>query len=482
MTNRTEGLSPNPTKVLVVDDEQDASECLKLLLEHHGYEVRTAPDGKTSEQIRDNWHPDLALMDVRLPDVDGLELLKRFRQARPATEVIMVTGYGSVSTAVDAMKTGAFSFVEKPIEVSVVLALMEKASERAALSAENETLRAQLESRVPIPNLVGGSPKMQQLFEMIKAVAPTDASVLIHGENGTGKELVAEAIHQLSKRSARPFIKINCAAIPSELIESELFGHGRGAFTGAVSDKIGLIEMADGGSLLLDEIAEMPAHLQAKLLRVLQEREFRPVGQTRIVRPNFRLMCATNINIEAALSEGKIREDLYFRINTVSLPVPALRERPEDIPLLAEHFLGKLAKQHQRPVESIAPEARRLLQAYRWPGNVRELENVMERAIIMTQTSEIGVDDLPEAMRQPDQSTASTFVAPQHCTLAEIEKLVLLQTLERTRGNKREAARILGVYRPTLYSKLKKHKLDGEARVVRRKDRSEQAETEEALT
>jgi DNA-binding NtrC family response regulator len=478
MTNRTDGSNLHPTKVLVVDDERDASDCLKLLLEHHGYEVKTAGDGRTSEQIRDSWQPDLALMDVRLPDVDGLELLKRFRQARPATEVIMVTGYGSVSTAVDAMKTGAFSFVEKPIEVGVVLALMEKASERAAMSAENQALRAQLESRVPIPNLVGRSQKMQQLFEMIKAVAPTDASVLIHGENGTGKELVAEAIHQLSKRSARPFIKINCAAIPSELIESELFGHGRGAFTGAVSDKIGLIEMADGGSLLLDEIGEMPAHLQAKLLRVLQEREFRPVGQTRVVRPNFRLMCATNINLEAALSEGKIREDLYFRINTVSLPVPPLRERPEDIPLLAEHFLVKLSKQHQRPVESITPDARRMLQAYRWPGNVRELENVMERAIIMAQTTEIGVDDLPETMHRADQSTASTFVTPQHCTLAEIEKLVLLQTLERTRGNKREAARILGVYRPTLYSKLKKHKLDNEARVIRRKDRTPQADTE----
>ncbi len=477
MTIRADGQMANPTKVLAIDDERDASECLKLLLEHHGYDVRTASDGASAEQIRDSWHPDLALMDVRLPDVDGLELLKRFRQARPATEVIMVTGYGSVTTAVEAMKAGAFSFVEKPIEVSVVLALMEKASERATLSAENRALRAELESRVLVPNLVGRSPKMLQLFEMIKAVAPTDASVLIHGENGTGKELVAEAIHQLSRRSARPFIKINCAAIPSDLIESELFGHGRGAFTGAVSDKIGLIEMADGGSLLLDEIGEMPAHLQAKLLRVLQEREFRPVGQTRIVRPNFRLMCATNINIEAALSEGKIREDLYFRINTVSLPVPPLRERPEDIPVLAEHFLGKLSKQHQREVETISADARRLLQGYRWPGNVRELENVMERAIIMSQTNEIGIEDLPEAMHRADQSTASTFVAPQHCTLAEIEKLVLLQTLERTRGNKREAARILGVYRPTLYSKLKKHKLDGQARVVRRKDRSPDAET-----
>jgi DNA-binding NtrC family response regulator len=399
-------------------------------------------------------------MDMMLPDAQGLDLLRHFREASPETQIIMVTGYGSVPKAVEAMEAGAFSFIEKPVDVGILIAMLEKAGEKLALSAENRRLKEELREHTAFANIVARSDKMRQLFHLIRSVAPTDASVLVHGENGTGKELVATAIHQHSKRASGPFIKINCAAIPSELIESELFGHKRGAFTGAVSDKTGLMELADGGSLLLDEIGEMPANLQVKLLRVLQDREFRPVGGSRVIKPNFRLICATNVNLDAALGDGKLREDLYFRINTVTLSISPLRDRTDDILLLAEHFLGRFSTEHQRSIASIHPDAGRALLRYRWPGNVRELEHVIERAVIVAEGTQVTVDDLPPEVRDADRfPTQSGFVIPPHHTLEEIEKLAILETLERTRWNKRKAASILGVYRPTLYNKLKKYKL-----------------------
>ena len=333
----------------------------------------------------------------------------------------------------------------------MLLVMLEKATEKLRLSAENRRLKEELREHSGFADIVARSDKMRQLLHLVKSVAPTDASVLICGENGTGKELVASAIHEHSKRKKGPFIKINCAALPSELIESELFGHKRGAFTGAVSDKTGLMELADGGSLLLDEIGEMPASLQVKLLRVLQDREFRPVGGSRVIQPNFRLICATNVNLDTALSEGKLREDLYFRINTVTLPIPALRDRADDILLLAEHFLDRFSTHHQRQIHSIKPEAAKAMLRYRWPGNVRELEHVIERAVIVADGDDITLDDLPSSIQDAERRPLeSSFVIPPHHTLEEIEKLAILQTLERTRGNKRKAASILGVYRPTL--------------------------------
>ena len=335
------------------------------------------------------------------------------RKRVPETQVIMVTGYGSVPKAVEAMKLGAFSFIEKPVDADVLLVMLDKATEKLQLSAENRRLKEELREHTSFANIVARSDKMRQLFHLIKSVAPTDASVLICGENGTGKELVASAIHEHSKRKKGPFIKINCAALPSELIESELFGHKRGAFTGAVSDKTGLMELADGGSLLLDEIGEMPASLQVKLLRVLQDREFRPVGGSRVIQPNFRLICATNINLDAALGEGKLREDLYFRINTVTLSIPALRDRTEDILLLADHFLDRFSTQHQRNIRSIKPEAAKALLRYRWPGNVRELEHVVERAVIVAEGTDVTLDDLPPTIRDAERlPSQSGFVIP----------------------------------------------------------------------
>ena len=453
---------PVAARVLIIDDDRDASEFLKLLVEPRGYRVQSAASGQEARESLATWRPELVLMDMVLPDVHGLDLLRDFREASSEAQVIVVTGYGSVSSAVEAMKAGAFSFVEKPVDVEILMAILEKAAEKLELSAENRRLRQELREHTMFSNIVARSDSMRQLFDLIRSVAPTDASVLVHGENGTGKELVAAAIHQHSKRAARPFIKINCAAIPTELIESELFGHKRGAFTGAVSDKTGLMELADGGSLLLDEIGEMPASLQVKLLRVLQDREFRPVGGSRLIKSDFRLICATNVNLDAALGNGKLREDLYFRINTVTLAIPPLREHTDDILLLAEHFLGKFSTQHQRNVASIQPDAARALLRYRWPGNVRELEHVMERAVIVTEGTQVGVDDLSPEVREAERFPAqSSFVIPPHRTLQEIEKLAILETLERTHGNKRKAASILGVYRPTLYNKLKKHKITG---------------------
>jgi DNA-binding NtrC family response regulator len=447
-------------RLLIIDDEPDSSEFLRVLVEPRGYLVRTASSAAEAREVLQTWQPEIVLMDLMLPDADGLDLLREFKEASPESQVIMVTGYASVSKAVEAMRSGAFTFIEKPVEPEVVLAMLEKAGEKFELSAENRRLKEELREHTTFANIVARSEGMRQLFHMIKMVSPTDASVLIQGENGTGKELVGTAIHEHSSRKDRPFIKINCAAIPSELMESELFGHKKGSFTGAVSDKVGLMEMADGGSLLLDEIAEMPATLQVKLLRVLQEREFRPVGSNRTIRPNFRLICATNVNLESALAEGKLREDLYFRINTVTLSIPPLRDRPEDVPLLAEHFLEKFNSKHRRTVESIHSEALRVLLRYRWPGNVRELEHMIERAVIVAEGAQIMVDDLSPVVRTTErQPSSSTFTIPPHHTLAEIEKLAILQTLERTSWNKRKAAHILGVYRPTLYSKLRKYHL-----------------------
>src|SRR5574339_1116503 len=317
-------------RVLVVDDEPDIAE----------------------------WQPDAALVDLILPDANGADRVRRFKAVLPRAEVLVVSGQGSIPRAVEAIKAGATYFLEKPIDAESVLAMLGRAIERTELEAENVALRRQLRDRYQFENIIGRSRKMRELFDLVGAVADSEANILIQGENGTGKELIANAIHYNSRRAKGPFIKINCAAIPKDLIESELFGYKKGAFTGAQNDKEGLFEMAEGGSLLLDEIGEMPPYLQTKLLRVLQEREYRPIGSDRVVAVDFRLICATNVDLEVALRDGRLREDLYFRINTITLRVPPLREKTEDIPLLCEHFLDKYKQRHSRPqIKSIAPAA-----------------------------------------------------------------------------------------------------------------------------
>src|SRR6186713_1358734 len=455
-------------RVLAIDDEPSMTEWLKILLEHEGYEVRTALIGARGEELFRTWRPDAVVTDMMLPDVDGIELVRKFKQLEPEAEVIVITGQGNIPRSVEAVKAGAFDFLEKPIDAERLIDKLEKAIKQKTLLDENEQLKQRLQDRYKFQNVIGKSKKMQELFELIESVAASEANILIQGDNGTGKELIANAIHYNSKRSKGPFIKINCAAIPKDLIESELFGYKKGAFTGAQMDKEGLFEMAEGGSLLLDEIGEMPPYLQTKLLRVLQEREYRPIGSDRIVHVDFRLICATNIDLDSALRDGRLREDLYFRINTITLRVPPLRERTEDIPLLCDYFLEKYRQRHGRNVKSIAPAAYHVLIRHRWPGNVREIENVVERGVLVSKGSEITVNDLPESLRT-ENATTTEFVIPPHRTLAEIEKMAILQTLQRTNWNKQEAAQILGLYRPTLYSKMKKHEIqDGGKGAARR--------------
>src|SRR6187397_1273747 len=422
--------TPTPIKrrrrVLAVDDEPAMTEWLKMVIEAEGYEVRTALIGTRGEEIFKQWRPDVVVTDLMLPDLDGVQLLRRLKEIDPSPEVIVISGQGTIARAVEAGQAGAFFFLEKPV------------------------------SQDGLMNILGQSKKMKELFELVESVAASDANILIQGENGTGKELIANAIHYNSNRVKGPFIQINCAAIPKDRIESELFGYKKGAFTGAMTDKIGLFEMAESGSLLLDEIGEMPQYLQTKLLRVLQEREYQPIGSDRLVHVDFRLICATNIDLDVALREGKLREDLYFRINTITLRVPPLRERTEDIPLLCDHFLEKFRQRHQRGVKTISPAAYHLLIRNRWAGNVRELENAIERAVLVRKTGEIQPGDLPDSIREEAPPTQD-FTIPPHRTLAEIEKMAIVQTLQRTNWNKQEAAQILGLYRPTLYSKMKKH-------------------------
>src|SRR5499425_3316212 len=400
-------------RVLAIDDEPAMTEWLKILLEHAGYEVRTALIGTRGEELFRTWKPDAVVTDMLLPDVDGIELVRRFKATDPEAVVIMITGQGNIPRSVEAVKAGAFDFLEKPVDADRLLDKLEKAIKQKTLIDENEALKQKLQDRYKFQNIVGKSKPMQDLFDLVESVAASEANILIQGENGTGKELIANALHYSSKRAKGPFIKINCAAIPKDLIESELFGYKKGAFTGAAMDREGLFEMAEGGSLLLDEVGEMPSYLQAKLLRVLQEREFRPIGSDRVVRVDFRLICATNVDLDSALRDGKLREDLYFRINTITLRVPALRERTEDIPLLCEHFLEKYKTRHQRNVKSIAPAAYHVLIRHRWPGNVRELENVIERGVLVAKGQEITVGDLPESLRTESAATTE-FVIPPH--------------------------------------------------------------------
>src|SRR5213075_734361 len=382
-------------RILVVDDEPMMSDSLRQHLVEEGYAVDTAASGAEAIDLFDGGAHHLVICDLQLPDMDGLTLLRHMKDAKPATEVIVVTGYGSVQTAVEAIKAGAFYFVEKPFDFEELLPLAEKALERRELMAETESMRRQLSTRAEYFNIIGSSKQMQTIYETIESVAKSDANVLIVGESGTGKELIANAIHYNSLRAKKPFIKVNCAALPKELIESELFGHTKGAFTGAHADKEGLVQHAAGGSLMLDEIAEMPVELQPKLLRVLQERSYRKIGSEKTHAVDFRLICSTNRPPADAIRDGMLRDDLFYRISTITIHVPPLRDRAEDIQLLAEHFLKMYSKKYQRPITGISQAAYQRLFGHAWPGNVRELQNVLERAVLLAKGTKIEPVDLP---------------------------------------------------------------------------------------
>jgi DNA-binding NtrC family response regulator len=450
--------------VLVVDDEVSIADGLRLTLEAEGISVRLAGSVRTALAAVAQTDVQVAIVDLMLPDGDGLVLTKELKARDPAIEVIVITAYGSVRKAMEATKgAGAFHVVEKPFDPDEVVGLVRNAFERRKLVVENSELRRRLAEQAADSEILGRAPGIQRVLETIASVADADANVLILGESGTGKELIANALHERSSRREGPFVKINCAALPKDLIESELFGHTKGSFTGATTEKVGLLEEAHKGSLLLDEITEMPIDLQAKLLRVLEERVVRRLGGAKSIPVDFRLISSTNRSAEQAVREGHLRQDLYFRINTVTISVPPLRERREDIPILVRAFLDRYRAKHQRAIEGIEPEAYRRLLSYPWPGNVRELQHALERAVLVAHGKEITLTDLPESLQHaPAETGTSSTIAPSEVpagSLEEIERASILKALESTRWNKQAAAALLGLRRPTLYSKMRKHNI-----------------------
>ncbi len=443
-------------RVLVVDDDVDSTNWLEVFLTDRHYQVRTAPDGRTAQLMAHAWPPSVVLLDLGLPDMDGLTVMRRLREVLPQTPIIIVSGRATVPRTVEAMHGGAFSLLEKPVEPEELAMLVQRAA-GCHTSAVHQA-RPDVDRVEEYGRLRSCAPAMHRSFSMARAVAATDANVLLLGENGTGKELLAHAVHDSSPRRDQAFVPINCAAISAELLESELFGYRRGAFTGAQSDRKGLLEAGHRGSVFLDEIADMPMALQPKLLRVLQDRRVRPVGATALVEADFRLICATNVDALGAVHKGRLREDLYFRLNTVTITLPPLRERPEDIPLLAHDFLATYSSRYGRRLDGFDARALSLLLSYRWPGNVRELQHVVERAVILSERPQVVEEDLPDEVRAPT-APANVVPFPTGCTLEQIERLALVQTLEQTRWNKRATAHILGIHRPTLYSKLRKYGL-----------------------
>ncbi len=490
-------------KVLVIDDDLVWLDLARFHLEGSGYDVSAADTGAQGLKLVAEQHPQVVLTDLRLPDISGIDLVAKLKESSPGVEVIMITAYSTVNEAIEATKAGAFHFIEKAAEFEELMALIERAIERGRQVEEIEQLRDRLRQRDSYYNIIGSSRAMQNIYEIIESIAASDANVMILGESGTGKELIANAIHFKSARSKKPFVKINCSALPKELIESELFGHTKGAFTGATMDKLGLIGQAAGGSLLLDEIAEMPVELQPKLLRVLQERVYYRVGSEKALDADFRLISATNRNPLDAIREGLLREDLYYRINTIEIQVPPLRDRAEDVQHLAEHFLRIYAAKYNRTLRSISQQAYERMFAYSWPGNVRELQNVMERAVLLAKGEVIeetavpmpkptvrasvaapapsapvpGRPAPPPGVPAPPSVNASDLTLEQLARLivnkmpspsrggsrvdifTQLEGAIVRAALERTRGNKQAAANLLGLYRPRLYSMLRKHNL-----------------------
>jgi two-component system nitrogen regulation response regulator GlnG len=464
-------------RILIVDDEESVRWALRKALERATYRVDLAADGRAGLQAAEDPGVDLVLLDVRLPGRDGLDVLREIRKRRPDLPVIMMTAYGTLQVAVEAMKLGAYDYIGKPFDMDEVLLVVEKALEAQALAQEVARLRETVEERFDLGGIVGGSPAMQQIFKAVGKVAGTDLTVLLRGESGTGKELIAGAIHENSRRKGRPFVPVNCAAIPRELLESELFGHEKGAFTGAVSARRGRFEQAEGGSIFLDEVGDMDLSLQTKLLRVLQERRIERLGGEGSTPVDVRIVAATNQDLEAAVARRAFREDLFYRLNVVTIHLPPLRDRREDIPALVSHFLTAFAQEQDAAPKVFSPEAMTLMLAYGWPGNVRELENVVKRAAALATTSLILPDHLPDGIRshaaahevgtRPD-TFPSEWIRAELARLqgsmdgrlhdhfvACVERPLLELVLRRTGGNQVKAAKLLGINRNTLRKRIK---------------------------
>jgi two-component system, NtrC family, response regulator PilR len=461
-------IPPNTTRVLVVDDEPGLRQVLSITFRRQGYEVVTAPGARAAiEAIRQNPQPfPLVLTDLVMPDGSGIEVLTAAKVRSGATEVIVMTAHSTLESAIDAMRHGAYDFVTKPFSPAELAAVAAKALEKSSIITENQRLRAHLERLDPAAReSLGTSPAMQRIAELIGKIAPMRTTVLLTGESGTGKERVARAIHDRSDRASMPFLVVNCGALPEALMESELFGHEKGAFTGAGARSLGLFREADGGTVLLDEIGELPAALQVKLLRVLQERKVRPVGAAAEIPVDVRLLAATNRDVEAEVREGRFRQDLYYRLNVIRIELPPLRERPGDVSRLAERFVRRFAAELGKDVRGLTTDALRALDAYAFPGNVRELENMIERAVALASGPSIGLGDLPGAVAGLSASPAPMLaeLPPDGCVLdevlGEVERRLILQALDRTGGVRKAAAKLLGVSFRSLRYRLAKHAL-----------------------
>ena len=463
-------MKTNNHRVLIIDDERPVLMTLEALLTRHGYHVETAPTASQGLKLLRSKPSTLVLLDLQLPDADGLETLELIKTEVPETQVIILTAHDSLHNAIESIKRGAYHFISKPYAAEELLSLVEKALEKQFLLREAEELREkteQLERRLEMaearPTLIFKSKPMQEIDELINAMAPSDANALIVGESGVGKEVIANAIHARSRRVGKAMVKLNCAAFPQTMIEGELFGYVKGAFTGAMQDFPGMIAAADGGTLFLDEISDMPAELQTRFLRVLQEREYRPLGSTQTMKADFRAIASTNRPVPQALAENRLRSDLYYRLNTFQIEVPPLRKRKQDIPPLIAAFVKQFAQQLGKPEPDISPEAFQKLLDYSWPGNVRELQNAIEYAVVLARQGMIEVKELPAEIQLPtalQQAELAGLPRSGVQSLDDLERTAIIQALAECHGNKKKAAELLGIQRPTLYNKMKRYAIE----------------------
>jgi len=457
-------------RILIIDDERPILLTLEALLRRHAYQVDTAPTASQGLKLLKTKSPSLVLLDLQLPDAEGLQTLDSIKIDSPGMPVIVLTAHDTLHNAIESIKRGAYHFISKPYAPEELLSLIEKALEKQSLLRETEKLRQkteQLEKRLEIAETrltpIFKSKPMQEIDELITAMAPSEANVLIVGESGVGKEVIANLIHARSRRAGKPMVKLNCAAFPQTMIEGELFGYVKGAFTGAMNDFPGMIAAAEGGTLFLDEISDMPTDLQTRFLRVLQEREYRPLGSTQTMKADFRVIASTNRPVAQALSKNLLRSDLYYRLNTFQIEVPPLRERKQDIPPLIASFLRQFAQQLDKPEPTIVPDAFQKLLDYAWPGNVRELQNAIEYAVVLSRRELIGVKELPDEVQLPTVLQQTERGAPLRTgvqSLDDVERNTILQALAECHGNKKKAAELLGIQRPTLYNKMKRYAIE----------------------
>jgi len=448
-------------KIFVVDDEESMCNFMAIMLQKEGYEVETSQDGREAVGKICSGDFDLVIADIMMPEMSGLELLTAVKKKKQDQDFIVMTAFASVESAIEAMKKGASDYITKPFKIDEIKLIIEKVISHHRIVSENRSLREQLAQTQDLDSFIGVSESVVKLKELIRQIARVDSTVLIRGESGTGKDLLSRAIHTLSDRRDGPFISINCAAIPETLLESELFGHGKGAFTGAIRDKEGLLKAADGGTFFLDEIGNTSPAIQVKLLRVLEEKKITPVGETKPISVDIRLICATNANLEDEVNAGRFRSDLFYRLNVIPVIIPPLRERTEDIPLLIDHFVNRFCQRHNLGQKEIQPEVYNLLSIYAWPGNVRELENTIERAVLLAKEDMLTPESFPEDIISGRKDSLVNVVDHKTPTLESIEMAYINWVLEQTDGNKSKAAKMLGIDASTLYRKMERYNIKG---------------------